>query len=84
MDALLKAETFPRHSDSNRFLEYATPRYNLSRAPHEQQNLRALGHYAKFQPLETAGPVGAEISELLAGVTLESQRRKFGLDAVPP
>ena len=84
VDALLRAELFPRNSDSNRFLEYATPRYNLSRAPHEQMNLRALGRYAKFPPLEIAGAVAPEIRALLAGVTPELQRRKFELDAVRP
>ena len=80
VDALLAAEAFPRNSDSNRFLEYATPRYNLSRAPHEQMNLRALGRYAKFPPLQTAGPVSAELRDLLAGVTPALQRKKFELD----
>ncbi len=84
VDALLVAKSFPRNSDSNRFLEYATPRYNLSRAPHEQQNLRALGRYAKFPPLETAGPVSPEIRALLTAVTPELQRKKFELDAVLP
>ena len=39
---------FDVNTDRNRYLEYATPRYNLVRMPLEAINLRLLSRYASF------------------------------------
>lgn len=47
-DRMLAAIAFNINTDANRFLEYATPRYNLSRHPHAAINMGILRQYATF------------------------------------
>ena len=45
----------PINTDRNRYLEYATPRENLSKLPFQEINLKLLARYAKFPP-QVPGP----------------------------
>lgn len=47
-DKMVSTIHFTVNTDANRFLEYATPRYNLSRLPHAAINLKALWPFATF------------------------------------
>jgi spermidine synthase len=47
-DRMLAAIAFNINTDANRYLEYATPRYNLSRLPHAAINTGILRQYATF------------------------------------
>jgi spermidine synthase len=83
VDHLLAREDFPINTDSNRYLEYATPRYNLSREPFERMLVKRFGRFATFPPF----PAVAGASPLLGGVlegTSTLSRRRFGLDETGP
>jgi spermidine synthase len=57
------------NTDRNRFLEYATPRYNLSRVDHPAANLQALGLFAAFPDQAVAGSGPAFLAAMVSGKT---------------
>ena len=73
LDRLLAGVHLPINTDANRSLEYATPRFNLSREPFEQILLRRFGQFATYPPLQLAGAVPAELVAPLQA--LEAARR---------
>jgi len=84
MDHLLTRESFPLNTDTNRYLEYATPRYNLSREPHDRINIVRLGRFATFPGFSKRIPMPASLAPVLDGLTPESLRTRFGLDGSRP
>ena len=78
VDHLLAREDFPINTDSNRYLEFATPCYNLSRAPHERLIVRQFGRFAAFPPFRVEGAASRLLSELLKETPGET-RRRFGM-----
>jgi hypothetical protein len=72
------------NTDANRYLEYATPRYNLDPRPLDAMNLSSLALFARFEAQEIEpGPV-SELSDLLKQVTPERQRDVLGLRRPEP
>lgn len=54
LDGFLAASPAPANTDSNRRLEYATPKYNLDPRDLATLNLTALARHASWPPYETA------------------------------
>lgn len=77
---LMARETFPLNTDSNRYLEYATPKYNLSREPHERINIRKMGRFATFPGFHMEGGSAEPISSLLSTLDPDRLRKRFELD----
>jgi spermidine synthase len=69
VDHLLARVTFPLNTDANRFLEYSTPRFNLSREPHEQINLQMLGRFATFQGFPERTSFPASLGPIFDAIT---------------
>jgi len=63
IDHLLGRSDFPINTDSNRYLEYATPRYNLSRLPHERLLALEFGRFATFPPFQVEATTNRELME---------------------
>ncbi len=79
VDRLLAIDTYPINTDANRHLEYASPRYNLSRAPHQLLLIRQFGRFASFP----AFPPEAFASPALTGLDKglpEEAHRNFRID----
>jgi spermidine synthase len=58
--AFVNQVALPVNTDANRYLEYASPRYNLTKVDHASQNLAAFVRFAKFQaPAFDERPSGA-------------------------
>jgi spermidine synthase len=84
VDRLLAARAFRVNTDANRYLEYATPRYNLDPRPLDAMNLNSLALFAGFEAQKMEpGPV-SELSDLLKQVTPERQRDVLGLRQPAP
>jgi spermidine synthase len=47
------SQSFTLNTDRNRYLEYATPRYNLSRLDHRAINMQLLGQFSSGSPIDT-------------------------------
>jgi hypothetical protein len=84
VDRLLAARPFRVNTDANRYLEYATPRYNLDPRPLDAMNLNALALFARFERQDVAPGAAAEVSDLLRRVTPERQREVLGLRRPEP
>ena len=84
-DVTLIAESHPGlNTDRNRALEYASPRYNLSKVDHFRINLRALARWASFPrpPLASDGTgalwkAGRQVSRIdyLQSLGLQSSQK---------
>ena len=72
IDHLLGRSDFPINTDSNRYLEYATPRYNLSRLPHERLLALEFGRFATFPPFQGDA---TSYPELMEGVPTLARTR---------
>jgi len=77
---LLSVTDFPINTDSNRYLEYASPRYNLSREPHELINLQRLGRFATFPGFPERAQMPPSIRLILDSLAPETLARRFSLD----
>jgi spermidine synthase len=66
VDRLLASAPFAINTDANRFLEYATPRYNLARDDLAAENERLLARWSSLRPADLARDVPAEIASALA------------------
>jgi spermidine synthase len=84
VDHLLAREPFPLNTDANRYLEYATPRYNLSRAPHEQMNIRQMGRFATFPGYPERATLPSDLSPIFDALTPNHLATQFGLDGDRP
>lgn len=83
VDRFLAARAFRVNTDANRYLEYATPRYNLDPRPLDAMNLNSLALFARFEPHEVEpGPL--ELADLVKQVTPERQRAVLGLRPPAP
>jgi spermidine synthase len=71
------------NTDRNRALEYASPRYNLSRVDHYRDNLLALGRWASFPPPELAAPGAGVLWEAVRQVTRRDYFHSLGLPGPP-
>ena len=67
------------NTDGNRFLEYASPRYNFRKDDLLAQNLRALVAIATFPPPQARGDVDPETQAALARVSRQTYQRAIGL-----
>jgi hypothetical protein len=77
---MLEERPFPVNTDANRYLEYATPRYNLSPEPHYAQNLRVLGAWAQFPPIPCESPLLRDLElDVSRLVPIEQKKAHFGL-----
>jgi len=65
------------NTDRNRFLEYSTPKYNLSRLNHVEMNLRALSSFSSFARLELDTEATGVPGEILEVVENADPRRTF-------
>ena len=79
-DALARRPGLARNTDRNRWLEYATPRYNLDRNDHVSENVRALASLSSFQPheVETGAP-GDPLVAIAREISRSDFLRFFGL-----
>jgi spermidine synthase len=80
VDRMLAARHFVVNTDGNRFLEYATPRYNLSRAPWALVNRQALAAYATFPGHQLSGPWDPRQRQWVADITREEYRKALRLE----
>ena len=78
VDHLLTRNAFIINTDSNRHLEYASPRYNLSREPHQKQLVDQFGRFATFPDFPSEAFSTPMFSGFRNGLTSES-RHQFGL-----
>lgn len=81
VDHLVARTTFPLNTDANRFLEYATPRYNLSREPHDQMNLQLLGRFATFPGFPERGTLPASLGPIFEAL---APKPGSGMDGTRP
>jgi len=80
VDRFLPGFGFEINTDSNRYLEYATPKYNLDRRPLNAANTLFLAQAASF-PAPICDPEWpAEFAGAAKEITPEFQRSVFGLD----
>jgi len=80
VDHLLARNDFPLNTDSNRYLEYASPRYNLSREPHDQINLQAFSRFATFPGFPEQGQLPLGIQRILESLRHERLSRGLPTD----
>jgi spermidine synthase len=66
------------NTDGNRFLEYASPRYNFRKDDLSAQNLRALFAIATFPPPQARGDVDPETQAALAQVSRHTYEATIG------
>ncbi len=76
---LLMLMEFPINTDRNRFLEYATPKYNLSAEPFEARNLAFLAKFSEFKAPPMATGMPQETLALCASVTPDAIRQFLGV-----
>jgi len=84
VDHLLAREAFPLNTDANRYLEYATPRYNLSREAHDRINLKQLGRFATFPGFPEKNGLPADFAHIFEALTPERMHSRFDLDGTRP
>jgi spermidine synthase len=84
VDRLLARESFPTNTDSNRYLEYASPQYNLSRAPHELLNIRRLGRFATLPGFSEHNSLPISTHEVFKAQSRDRLIARFGLESVVP
>ncbi len=84
VDRFLASRPFRVNTDANRYLEYATPRYNLDPRPLDAMNRNTLALFARFEGQEVAPGPASEVSDLLIRVTPERQREVLGLRRPSP
>ncbi|MBI4912076.1 MAG: hypothetical protein HY823_05010 [Acidobacteria bacterium] len=83
LDRFLAAAPFPTNTDFNRYLEYASPKYNLRPEPYERINAAVFGRFASF-PGYGSQPLPEPFAAWVQGVTPEAHRRILGLQPAPP
>ena len=85
VDALARRPGIVRNTDKNRWLEYATPRYNLVRDDLVRGNLAFLASMASFDPHEVAsGPSPHPLEAVARGVGRQDFERFLRLQARSP
>jgi spermidine synthase len=67
------------NTDGNRFLEYASPRYNFRKDDLSAQNLRALAAIATFPAPKAQADVDPQTQAALAGVSRHTYEATIGL-----
>lgn len=83
-DALSHRPGVMRNTDRNRWLEYATPRYNLARNELVRENVAALASLSSFEAHEVeAGPPGEPLEAVARGIGRRDIERAFSLSARP-
>ena len=81
-DRLLSTVSFVVNTDWNRFLEYATPRYNVGRDPWPSVNMRAFSRLASFPGHEREGEWPPARRAWTEGLDPDRYRAALGL--APP
>jgi spermidine synthase len=84
VEHLLARTDFPVNTDANRYLEYASPKYNLSREPHEQINIQALGRFATFPGFPEHPELPPLFQQILARQDPLALAKGLGLDGPRP
>jgi spermidine synthase len=83
LDAVAHRPGVPRNTDRNRWLEYATPRYNLVRRDLMSENLSLMASLSSFEPhAVAAGPPG-RLVDVARSVRREDIERFLRLRAAP-
>jgi spermidine synthase len=72
-----------RNTDRNRYLEYATPRYNLSRLDHPALNIAGLLPWATFPAFRVAGPTRNALAVEAVSIDRDEMLRVLGVAPRP-
>lgn len=70
---LVRSVRLEINTDRNRYLEYATPRYNLSSLNYGEGNVKVLGQFAKFPDHVLAGGDSSALADLVSGRSAKNQ-----------
>jgi len=73
---------FRSNTDRNRYLEYATPRYNNAREDVTRRNIRALARFGSYPPPLLAPDAKGPLAEAARKVGLEQYLRRHGFRLV--
>jgi spermidine synthase len=79
VDRLASITSAVPNTDGNRFLEYASPRYNFRKDDLLAQNLRALAAIATFPAPQARGDVDPQTRAALASVSRQTYEATIGL-----
>ena len=77
---LVTRVALPLNTDANRYLEYATPKFNISRQNHAASNIDALLQYSTFSPHEVQGMSDHPLARWLDSLTASDFRKHYGWD----
>jgi spermidine synthase len=78
-DRMLQRVEFPINTDGNRYLEYASPKYNLSPLNHAPINILQFSRFATFGSQEALPSWPSTYSGVSQGLTPNSYRQTLGL-----
>lgn len=76
---LLRLQEFPINTDSNRYLEYATPKYNLDRRPLDRLNIQYISRFATFASQTCSPGWPAIFKDAAEQITPDLQRQVLRL-----
>ena len=80
VDKLLAGRKFHLNTDANRWLEYATPRYNLVKRDLYGENLQALAQWSSLAAPPVEAHVRPLVKSLIEEATPEKRKEALGLE----
>ena len=80
VDRMLAARPFHLNTDANRWLEYATPRYNLVKRDLYTENLNSLAQWSSFSAPALGEHVRPLVHQLVEEATVEMKKEALGLE----
>lgn len=79
INRMLTRLSFIINTDANRYLEYATPKYNLDKSPLERANLLAFSRFATFPRYVSPVGISGEAESAILGIDSTAQRTVLNL-----
>ena len=77
--ALVARHRFVINTDENRYLEYSTPRYNITHVDWRSHNVQVLAPFGSFKPPKIQSGMPAKYAAAIGGMSREWYMRCLGL-----